>query len=96
MSIWTPVIDEMLVYKLAQYSQSICSSCAHRNQSHVAKSFITPGTYRLEYKHPHLATRVTSAAIVDRSILQPMALGLKVYRPSGHNCVHANFCNSEP
>ena len=30
MSVWTLVIDEMLVYKLARYSWSVCSSCAHR------------------------------------------------------------------
>ena len=37
MSIWTPVIDEMLVCKLAQYSQSVYSSCAQGIKSCVAK-----------------------------------------------------------
>ena len=31
-----PVIDEMLVCKLAQYSRSVCSSCAQTIKSHVA------------------------------------------------------------
>ena len=63
---------------------------------YMAKPFITQGVYRLQYKCPHPATGVTLAAIVDWSTLYPMALGLNVYKLSGHNCVCANFCDSNP
>ena len=59
MSIWTPVIDKMLVCKPAQYWQSVCSSCIQRKQSHVALPFIVQGVYHLQYKCPCLPTWVT-------------------------------------
>ena len=43
MGIWTLVIDEMLVLKPAQYSQSVCSSCAQSHEENPLshKTFIT-------------------------------------------------------
>ena len=65
MSVWTLVIDEMLVCKLAKYSQSICSNYAQGILSHVAKPFIMQGVYCLQYKRLHQATQVTLAAIIN-------------------------------
>ena len=69
MSVWTLVIDEMLVCKLAQYSRSVC--CAvHKEYRENSLVWPNPlsrraGVYRLQYKHPHPATRVTWAVIAD-------------------------------
>ena len=67
MSVWTPVKEEMLVigylFKVAQYSRSVCSSWARS----VANLFIVQGIYRLQYKHPRLPLElnvVLAAAVV--------------------------------
>ena len=56
MNIWTPVKDKMLGYlfKLAQYSRSVCSSWAQS----VAKLFIAQGVYLLQYKRPCLPLKL--------------------------------------
>ena len=59
MSIWTLVIDKMLVFKPTQYSQSICGSCWQTIVVLWGKpSFIAQGIYKLQYKRPCLAELV--------------------------------------
>ena len=62
-----PVIDEMLVCKVAQYSY-LFAVAVHKKYSLVcrcvAKLFIVQNVYCLQYEHPYPATQVTMVAIV--------------------------------
>ena len=83
MSNWTQIIDEMLAHDPFAVAVNIENFIVPCGQTFIAQAI---NFIACSIKCPNPATQVTKVCT-----LQPMALGLHVYRPSGYNCVHANF-----